>query len=243
VALAIRDFSYLFTYASKLESFSTLSRFLVAASFIASVFVAKLYSSDPLLESARLALVFAFELLVVSYFRGLKPVVSALRIVVFFVAIGTTVLYSSYVLGWATPDPASIVVGAITLVALFFSFSLLFQLISLKEWRSILSSIGAKSYALLMTLVVPQIPVTIFYASEAFTTVKLKYGGKKLYKVIVPLVLLTVYNARSMFESHLLYGVSYEAKLTLFKRKDVLLYVVEAVLILAFTLLGHATCH
>ncbi|MEM2025500.1 MAG: hypothetical protein QXW94_04335, partial [Desulfurococcaceae archaeon] len=61
---------------------------------------------------------------------------------------------------------------------------------------------------------------------------KLKYKGKKLYKVVVPLTLLSLYTARGLYEANLLYGSIFtpSSRLTLFKRGDVALYAVTATL-------------
>ncbi|MEL9999777.1 MAG: hypothetical protein QXH02_01580 [Desulfurococcaceae archaeon] len=239
MASAIRDFSYVFTYAKKLENSSTLSRILVALTAVTLAFLARLLSKSILVEAIRLSLVLALELIVVSYFRGFRPLIAALKLVMLFIAVGTAIFCASYFVGWAAPEPASILLGAVALLAFFLAFSLLFQLLSLKEWRRVFALLGSKKYALLFSLVISQIPVTIYYASEAFTTIKLKYGGRKLHRVVVPLVLLSLYNARSLLESHLLYGVFYEADLTLLKRKDLLLYSIAVPVIAAFTMLEY----
>lgn len=239
MASAIRDFSYMFTYAKKLENSSTLSRILVVLVAIALAFLARALSESILVEAARLSLVLALELLVASYFRGFRPLIAALKLILFFIAIGAAIFYASYVAGWTAPELTSILLGAIALLTFIFAFSLLFQLLSLREWRRIFALLGSKKYALLFSLVISQIPVTIYYASEAFTTVKLKYGGKRLHRVVIPLVLLSLYSARSLFESHLLYGVSYDANLTLFKKKDLVLYSIAIPIIIAFALLEY----
>lgn len=240
VALAIRDFSYMFTCARKLEDFSTLSRILTALTAIVSVFLSRSLSENTVVEATRLMLVLVLELTIASHFRGIRTLLASLKLAIFFIAIGALVYYLSYAVGWAFPEPASIFLGAITLVELLLAFSLLFQLLSLREWRRILSLFGFRKHAVLFSLVVSQIPVTIYYTSEAFTTIRLKYGGKRLYRMIVPLVLLSLHNARSILESHLLYGVSYESKLTVFKRRDLTLYSIIALFAAIFLALEFA---
>jgi hypothetical protein len=87
---------------------------------------------------------------------------------------------------------------------------------------------------MLFTFVVTQIPISMYYASEAFTTIRLKYGNKRIYKVVVPLVLLSMYTARSLAESYYLYGVGSEFKLSVFKFKDTRLYSLILVLLATY---------
>lgn len=239
MASVIRDFSYMFTYAKKLENSSTLSRILVALVAIALALLARVLSKSILIEVIRLLLVLTLELLVASYFRGFRALIAALKLVLFFTTVGAIIFYVSHVAGWVAPEPTSIILGAIALLTFVLAFSLLFQLLSLREWRRIFALLGSKKYALLFSLVISQIPVTIYYASEAFTTVKLKYGGKRLHRVVVPLILLSLHSARSLLESHLLYGAFYETNLTLLKKKDIVLYSIAMPIIVAFALLEY----
>ena len=236
MALAIRDFSYMFSYSKRVRDYSTLSRISLSISLVVSTLLSRTLFNDPTLETIKLVEILVLELLVGFYLRGARLVLSALRLVVFFVALGALIFYVSYLVGWATPGPVQIALGALSLVSLFMALSFVFQFLSLGEWRRLFTLLGLKKYAVLFSLVISQIPVTIYYASEAFTTVRVKYGNKKLYKVTTPLILLSLSNARNLLESHALYGVYQEHKLTLFKKKDLVLY--ATMILLAIILLS-----
>jgi hypothetical protein len=71
----------------------------------------------------------------------------------------------------------------------------------------------------------------VYYLSESAVTVKLKYKGRKLHKIAIPLILLTTYTSRSALESYLIYGEPPTEKLTLWKRRDAVIYVSTLLLV------------
>lgn len=196
-----------------------------------------LSSESILKEVIRLISVLVIELIVYSSFRGLKSTINALRLMVFFVLLGLAVYFMSMFFKWAPLSPLNILIGSIQLVVLFIALSMFLQLISVKEWRRILGLLGFKNYSLKFSLVLSQIPVIIYYASEAFTTTRLKYGAKKLYKFVIPLILLTIATSRSTLEAYMIYGTSLESNLSICKSKDWILYTLVAICIAIFIFL------
>ncbi|MEM4718191.1 MAG: hypothetical protein QXE81_05475 [Desulfurococcaceae archaeon] len=191
-------------------------------------------------EIIKLTILIVIELLTYSGFRGLKGTINALRLMMFFIFLGITVYFISIIMGWAPLSPVNVLIGSLYLIVLFIALSMFLQLISVKEWRWILRKIGFKNYSLMFTMVLSQIPVLIFYASEAFTTTRLKYGAKKLYKFVVPLILLAITTSRNTLEAYTIYGASSELKLSLYRRKDWALYVVLAIsitMLLSFSII------
>jgi glucan phosphoethanolaminetransferase (alkaline phosphatase superfamily) len=129
------------------------------------------------------------------------------------------------------PDPTTIPVAALRLVVLFTALTLLLQVVSLREWASVLRRLGFKSAADLYALVLLQLPVVAYYLSESAVTLKLKYRGRRLHKIAIPLILLTTYTSRSALESYLIYGEPPAEKLTLWRRRDAVLYAYTLLLI------------
>jgi hypothetical protein len=226
VAQALREFSQLFIYSKKLEGFSTLSRLCFSTLLVVSSILAGRAGGDVgvALSSTTVLVV---GLGVLSYFRGVRSVLRALTLVALFISIAMAIQWAGCLLGWLRPSPMSVIAGTLWALTLFIAFSSYFQLLSLREWRSILNKLGFKTASLLLSLVVLQMPTTLIYTSEAFTTIKLKYGGRRLYKVVLPLVILSLFTARSYAEAIALYGVTTEAPLTLYKKRDILLYLVS----------------
>lgn len=95
-----------------------------------------------------------------------------------------------------------------------------------------MSKLGLKSQAIVLSMVLSQIPVVIRYLSEAITTIRLKYRGKKLHKVATPLALLSLLTSRALTESYLIYGLPASSELTVFKRKDLRLYLLFVTLVI-----------
>ncbi|MEM3805831.1 MAG: hypothetical protein QXM43_06155 [Desulfurococcaceae archaeon] len=186
-------------------------------------------------EVIRTALVLFVVLAIMSLVRGLRIVLEGIRLFLLFTLAGALVFYLSYILGWLAPDPVNIPVGALRLVAFFLSFSLFFQVLSLEEWRYVFSKIGLKTQSHLLSVTAAHIPVLLNYLSESAVAIKLKFKGKKLYKLVVPLILLSLYTARGLYEAHLIYGATLRprVKFTIFKKKDVLLYCIVLLLIIA----------
>lgn len=227
----LRDLSYMLTYSNKLDDYSTLCRMLLASSTIVLLLIIRWSSMRIITEAVMLTLIFLFELYLASLARGLRGVLAGLKLIFLFAIIGTLVFCISYLVGWLAPHPTTLLPGVLRLVVLFLSFSLLFQLVSLQEWRSIISKLGLKNQAIVLSMVFSQIPAIIHYLSEAVTTIKLKYRGRKLHKVATPLTLLSFLTSRSLTESYLIYGLPTCSELTLYKRRDLHLYLMFVMLI------------
>jgi len=235
----LKELSYMFTYSKRLEDYSTLARILAASAIITLLLVTRLLSRSTTVEVARLTLVFFFELYLASRVREARGILAGLKLILTFTIIGALVFYLSYLLGGLAPSPVEIVPGSLRLVTFFLGFSLLFQLISLQEWRSLMSKLGLKKQALALSMVMSQIPTTFYYLSEAATTIKLKYKGKRPYKIVVPLALLSFLTSRSLAESYLIYGVPITTtRLSVHKKKDVYLYLLLVALAIGVALIG-----
>jgi len=237
MASAIRDFSYLFIYSKKLEEYSTLARIVFTSTLVtASILAARNNSILSMLLG--LVYVVSIALYVIASFRGWRVLLNAISLVGFFLMIGSSIYIISYFMGWSRPTPLEVVTGSLLTLALFLSFSCLFQLISLREWRRILDLLGLKSISLLLSLTVLLVPTVLVYTSEAFTAIKLKYGNRGLHRVIIPLVLYTFFVSRSLAESYTLFGVMSETKLTTWKSKDVYLYTASIIILLGVFTVG-----
>ena len=220
----LREFSYLFTYSRRFENYSTLARFIFPSSIIILLFTSMHISRNLIVEVYMYTSIFLVELIMASHIRGVRSIINGLKLIISFIIVGSIVFYISSLLGWLSPDPFRIIPGALRLVAFFTALVLFFQVITIREWRRIFNALGLKKQSMLFSMIMLQIPTTMYYLSEAATTIRLKYKGKKIHKIVVPLILLSLYTSRSMIESYVLYGVSLESKLTLFKKKDIFIY-------------------
>ncbi|MEM2534432.1 MAG: hypothetical protein QXD12_01355, partial [Candidatus Nezhaarchaeales archaeon] len=212
--------------------YSTLCRALLASSTIVLLLIIRWSSESIAIELTRLILVLSFEFYLASLARGLRGVLAGLKLISLFAIIGALVFCVSYLVGWLAPGPIMLVPGMLRLVSLFLGFSLLFQLVSFQEWRSILSKLGLKNQSVILSMVLSQVPTIIHYLSEAITTVKLKYKGKRLHKVATPLTLLSFLTSRALTESYIVYGLPTYSELTTYKRRDLSLYLLFVILVL-----------
>ncbi|MEM1628853.1 MAG: hypothetical protein QW551_06240 [Desulfurococcaceae archaeon] len=230
----LRSLSYLLVQSRKLEQFSTLSR-LFTALFILAYLTYTRFEAGLRAEIIRTALVLSIVLAISTLIRGVRVVLEGTRLILLFTVAGALVFYLSHFMGWLAPDPVNIPVGALRLVAFFLSFSLFFQVVSLEEWRYVFSKMGLKTQAFMLSVTIAHIPVLLNYLSESAVAIKLKYRGRKLYKLVIPLILLSLYTARGLYEAHLIYGATLRPRIrfTFFKKKDILLYSVVLFLITA----------
>lgn len=221
----LRELSYLFVQSKRMEQFSMLSR-LSTAIFIIVYLTYTRFGSRLETEVVRTTLILVVVFAVLSMMRGLRTVLSGIKLIALFTLVGALVFYVSNLVGWLSPDPSIIPLGALRLLAFFLSFSLFFQVISLEEWRYLFNKVGLKSQAWMLPVVIAHIPIAINYLSESSVTIKLKYKSKRPYKLVVPLILLSLYTARGLYEAHLIYGgVSKTAsKPVFFKKHDLVLY-------------------
>jgi hypothetical protein len=227
----LRDFAYLLAYSEKAREYGLVARLVVPLVALGLVFYVRTASRSLLGEVSGLLAVFTYELVFMSRIRGLKSSLSGLRLYVLFTALSSLVFVASSLLGMLAPDPTTIPVAALRLVVLFTALTLLLQVVSFREWTSILRKLGLKFVADLYALVLLQLPVVVYYLSESAVTVKLKYKGRRLHKIAIPLILLTTYTSRSALESYLIYGEPPTEKLTLWKRRDAVLYVSTLLLV------------
>jgi len=234
----LRDLTYLLVYSEKIQRFGLITRLIIPIVVLYLIFHTRLYSSTLLEEIVGLILILIYEMLIASWIRGFKGVISGLKLYLIFTAISSVVFLISSLFGMLAPDPTTIPVAALRLVVFFIVLTLLFQLISLDEWRTIFEKLGLKTPSELYPLILLQLPLTLYYLSESATAVKLKYKGRRLHRVVVPLILLTAHTSRSILESYVIYGFSSRVKIKLISKYDIIIYITLTILIIT-TLLLH----
>jgi hypothetical protein len=236
VAWAIRDFSNLFIYSKKLEEYSTLSRLSYASILLMASILTRLYL-DGVASILGFSYITILALITISMFKGFKNTVRGMTLLVLFTGIALFTYLVSGLLGWSRQDPVSILSGTMYVYALFTSLSCFLQLVPIREWGGLMNRLGFKNTSMMMSLTLLQTPLIIIYTSEAYTTIKLKYGSKRLYKVVTPLILLTFYTTRGLAEAYILYGFHVGDALTMWSSRDLLLYLTSVVVLTGILLL------
>jgi hypothetical protein len=239
VELLLRDFAYILAYSDRAKRYGLFSRLASPIVTLGLVFYLRLSSRSLLGEISGLLAVFIYELLLISRLRGIKGFLLGLRLYAVFTVLSSLVFLASRILGMLAPNPITIPVAALRLIVLFTALSLLFQAISLGEWRTILGKLGLKTIREVYTLVLLQLPIVLYYLSESAVTIKLKYKGKRLHRIAIPLILLTAYTSRSALESRIIYGENPAENLKLSNKRDIALYLSTLLLIFLVLLLQY----
>lgn len=225
----LKELAYLFLYNSKSKEYSTLSKAAFSLSMLALLYFS--WRMGGYLSYIYPVLIACVELGMVSYLKGASKALKGLAFIAFFILIGTAIFMLNRALGLPSPRYEEVVTGSVRLFAFFLAFSLFFQLISLEEWRGIMLKLGLRDQALMFSVIGVLLPLTLMQFSEALTTVKLKYGGKRLTSLVVPMAFLAVMNSRNIVEAMIVYPPRVEGYISLFKPRDLILYVILAALL------------
>jgi len=233
----LRDLAYLLVYSEKTQRFGLISRLIIPVVILYLIFYVRLYSNTLFEEVVGLFLILIYELLVASWIRGFRGIISGLKLYLIFTAISSVVVLISGLLGMLAPEPATIPVTALRLVVFFIALILLFQLISLNEWRTIFEKLGLKTLSELYPLTLLQLPLVLYYLSESATAVKLKYKGRRLHRIVVPLILLVAHTSKSILESYVIYEFPSRVEIRLIGKRDVIIYITLIVLVIIILLI------
>ncbi|MCY0868229.1 MAG: hypothetical protein OWQ48_03240 [Desulfurococcus sp.] len=229
----IRDLAYMFLTSRRDLGFSTLGKILYSSSIIILLVLSR-NVGNPLVYTTYPVVVLLVELIFLSVHKGYRVVFSGLKLMLVFVMLGVLLFMLSSLVGTPAPSAVEIIVGSIRMIAFFLAFTLFFQLITIREWLGILAKLGLHEYAVVLALTLSQVPLMLVYFSEAHTAVSLKYGKKTPGVLVTPLIYHSALTARSRLEALLQYPIRPLAQLTVFRWRDIYLYII--VLILALLL-------
>ena len=218
----LRDLAYIFLYNEKSKAYSTVGKAVFTLSLISLTYFST--SLGGVLRYTYPIVIACVELGIASYLKGVSRALKAVSTVAFFIALGSTIFAINRFLGYPSPQYSEIVVGAVRIFSFFLAFSLFFQLISLGEWRGVMTRLGFRNQALIISMINILLPLTLMHFSEALVTVKLKYGGRRLTSLVTPLAFLAVMNSRNIVEAYSLYPPRIEGEASLFKPRDLILY-------------------
>jgi hypothetical protein len=221
----IRGLSYLFLFSDKRLGYSVLSRIILILSLLIILILSRsvhnfyIYISYPII-------ILASEFVILTIIGRLRKVLSGIFMIAIFILIGIIIQLINVFLRLPAPGLTEIIIGSFRLTAFFIGFTLIFQLINVREWRSILSRLGLTEHAQTITMVLAQIPVILTYFSEALVTLRLKYKGRKIFSAITPLIYYTAQNSRNIIETYIMYPMKESREnINLFNKKDLLIYI------------------
>ncbi|MEM0297530.1 MAG: hypothetical protein QXS42_02225 [Zestosphaera sp.] len=225
----LRELAYMFLYAGDDKGLSTVCR-IIAPLWLTALTLSSRASPNPTTYYLTPLSVLMVEFALAGYVRSWRLVLSGLRLVLLFTLVSTAIFALSTFINPPAPPIPELASGVARLVSLFLGFTLLFQLVSLREWRGVLHRIGLRRQSLIISMIMTQLPTTLMHFSEALTTVRLKYVGRRVERLVTPLTYYTVLNTRNVVEAYAQYPPSVRARLTLLKGRDLMIYTGLAVL-------------
>lgn len=219
----LRELAYMFLYAGEDRGLSTVCRVAAPLWLILLTLLSRLSPGSTAYYLIPFTVLLA-ELVLAGCVRGWRPVFNGLKLVLLFTLVSALIFALSALISPPAPSIHELASGVARIVSLFLGFTLLFQLVSLREWRSVLYRLGLRRQSLIVSMIMTQLPITLMHFSEALTTVRLKYAGKRLERLVTPLTYYTVLNTRNVVEAYAQYPPSTRTRLTSFRRRDVAVY-------------------
>lgn len=201
----MRNLAYIFTYkvnsnisiATRLYIPLILMMFLIFAIDINYIQVAVI----------QVTAIFIIEFVIFMYIGGLKRIASALILIFIFIAMGLAIRFISIILGYEPTRLEEMAISTSRVIEFFFAITIAMQWIRISEYRWLFKKLRLESIAILFTVTLTQLSSILIAYSEALTTIRLKYGGRGLQKIVKPLVIYSISYGRDVAEAIYMYGV------------------------------------
>jgi hypothetical protein len=201
----LRNLAYIFTYkvnpnisiATRLYIPLILMIFLIFAIDINYIQVAVM----------QVTAIFIIEFVIFMYIGGLKRIASALILIFIFIAMGLAIRFISIILGYEPTRLEEMAISTLRVIEFFFAITIAMQWIRISEYRWLFKKLRLESIAILFTVTLTQLSSILIAYSEALTTIRLKYGGRGLQKIVKPLVIYSISYGRDVAEAIYMYGV------------------------------------
>lgn len=142
-----------------------------------------------------------------SMCRALSRSLQGLALPFIFIAIGFAMHLLTRALGFPTPSIPSLVLSSFKLALVFLSITLFFQWVNLREIKYILARVGLGRTASYLSIAFAIMPMLFNLYSESYTAALLKFGRRKVYKAVKPLVIQAAVLARDIAQAIYLYGI------------------------------------
>lgn len=201
----MRNLAYIFTYkvnsnisiATRLYIPLILMIFLIFAIDINYIQVAVI----------QVTAIFIIEFVIFMYIGGLKRIASALILIFIFIAMGLAIRFISIILGYEPTRLEEMAISTLRVIEFFFAITIAMQWIRISEYRWLFKKLRLESIAILFAVTLTQLSSILIAYSEALTTIRLKYGGRGLQKIVKPLVIYSISYGRDVAEAIYMYGV------------------------------------
>ena len=141
------------------------------------------------------------------YLSGiLRKALAGLALPAIFIAMGFAIHLLSKVLGYPTPPIHALALSSAKVTLIFIYISMLVQWLTFREIRYLLHRVGLGKLGLYLTLSLAMIPLLSNLYWESLVSATLKFGRRRAYKAVKPLVVQAAIIARDYAQALHLYG-------------------------------------
>uniref|UniRef100_A0A7C5XMG5 Cobalt transport protein n=1 Tax=Ignisphaera aggregans TaxID=334771 RepID=A0A7C5XMG5_9CREN len=201
----LRNLAYIFAYKVN-SNISLVTRLYIP--LILMIFLIFAINIDYILMAAiQVIAVFILEFIIFMYIGGFKRIASAVILISIFIAMGLAIRFISIMLGYEPTKLEEMAISTSRVIEFFFAITIAMQWIRVSEYRWLFKKLRLEDIAILFTVTLTQLSSILVAYSEALTTIRLKYGGRGLQKIVKPLVIYSISYGRDVAEAIYMYGV------------------------------------
>lgn len=201
----LRDLAYIFIYRDG-SGLSLIAKLCIPISIM--LFLALAIRVGHIgVATLQILSIFIIEILILIYIGSLKRIASAIMLIAIFITAGLSIRLISAILGYEPVKLEDMVISTLRVAGFFIAMTIMFQWIKISEYQWIFKKLKLEGIAILLTVTLTQISAILIAYSEALTTIRLKYGGRALQKVVKPLIIYSINYGRDFAEAMYMYGI------------------------------------
>uniref|UniRef100_A0A7C5UTR2 Energy-coupling factor transporter transmembrane protein EcfT n=1 Tax=Ignisphaera aggregans TaxID=334771 RepID=A0A7C5UTR2_9CREN len=227
----LRDIAYSFIYNSS-TNLSVVTRISIPVSIVLYLLVNPFLKLKPLANLIYITPALLMALTVICISGSFKRILGGLQFVMLFMVIGLMINLLAGIFGFWTTNLVDVAIASMRGAVMFMTITLIFQWVKIEEIQWLLEKIGLGRLGVSIAVAFSQLPHIIVMYLEALVTVKLKYGSRYLYKVLLPLTLYTINHAREVAEAIYIHGMSKCFVDVSIKIKDVIIMILFSFILL-----------
>jgi hypothetical protein len=202
----LRDVAYSFIYNSS-TSLSIATRISIPIAIVLYLLINPFLKLKPLANLIYIIPALLMALTIIYISGSFKRILGGLQFVVLFIVIGLIINLLAGIFGLWNTNLVDVAIASMRGAIMFMAITLIFQWVKIEEVQWLLEKIGLGKLGVSIAIAFSQLPHIIVMYLEALVTVKLKYGSRYLYKVLLPLTLYTINHAREVAEAIYIHGM------------------------------------
>ncbi len=227
----LKNIAYTFIYTSS-TGLSIITRITISAVLLLYLLINPFLGLKPLSNLFYMSPILIMVLVILYISGSFRKILEGLQFVAIFIAIGLAINLFARLLNLWFVDMASVAMASLRGALMFIVIALIFQWTKIEEIKWFLESIGLSELGAAIAIAFSRLPYIIVMYSEALLTVKLKYGSRYLYRVILPMILYTVNHAREITEAIYIHGIPRCPINTSIKVRDIVIITTTSIILL-----------